>query len=198
MMEENEMTITVLGKGVVGKTSLIYRFINNHVMEEHDATIEDKFTVFETIDGKQYQINILDTAGEDDYQSLLDQWIETADGFLLVYSIDDKETFEVLEDKYKRIKKNGSGNSCPIIIVGNKSDLEEIRNVKQKDAQHWANSKHMKYYETSATTGTIEQVKLVFIECAKEIIKKRKESLQQSQMNEKDTTYSSSLYCDIF
>ena len=197
-MEESEMTITVLGKGVVGKTSLIYRFINNHIMEEHDATIEDKFTVFETIDGKQYQINILDTAGEDDYQSLLDQWIEAADGFLLVYSIDDKETFDVLADKYKKIKQNDTDNNCPIIIVGNKSDLEEIRNVKQKDAQQWANSQHMKYFETSATTGTTEQVKLVFIECAKEIIKKRKESILKSQIKEKDTTNSRSLYCDIF
>ena len=151
-MEESEMTITVLGKGVVGKTSLIYRFINNHVMEEHDATIEDKFTVFETIDDKQYQINILDTAGEEDYQSMLDQWIEAADGFLLVYSIDDKNTFEVLEDKYKKIKQNDTDNNCPIIIVGNKSDLEKIRNVKQKDAQHWANSHQLKYFETSATT----------------------------------------------
>ena len=197
-MEESEMTITVLGKGVVGKTSLIYRFINNHVMEEHDATIEDKFTVFETIDDKQYQINILDTAGEDDYQSLLDQWIEAADGFLLVYSIDDKETFEVLEDKYKRIKQSDTDNNCPIIIVGNKADLEEIRNVKQKDAHDWANSRHMKYFETSATTGTIEQVKKVFVECAKEIIKKRKESIQKSQAKEKDTTNSGSFYCGIF
>ena len=165
-------------------------------MKEHDATIEDQYKIFETIDDKQYKINILDTAGEEDYQSLIDQWIEAADGFILVYSIDDKKSFEILEDKYKRIKQIDTGNNCPIIIVGNKSDLEDQRNINQKEAQNWANSRHMKYFETSATSGKFEQVKLVFVECAKEIISKRKENLQQNQNN---TTKSGWLYyCDIF
>lgn len=191
------MTITVLGKGVVGKTSLIYRYINNHIMEEHDATIEDKYTVFETIYSKQYEIHILDTAGEEDYQNMLDQWIEAADGFLLVYSIDDKETFNVLKDKYARIKKSDSDNACPIIVVGNKADLEEIRTVKKEEAMKWTSSKHMKYFETSATTGDIEQVKLVFVECAKEIIRKRKEKAKSKQ-DEENGKDAESFSCKVF
>ena len=192
---DNEMTITVLGKGVVGKTSLVYRFINNHVMEEHDATIEDKYTVFETIDGTEIQINILDTAGEEDYQNMLDQWIEVANGFLLVYSIDDNDTFEVLKDKYNRIKKSDSDNACPIIIVGNKADLEHLRQVKKDDAMKWATEHHSKYFETSATTGPIEQVKLVFIECAKEILRKRRDVMGH-QFTDKDFGNSGS-QCNI-
>jgi small GTP-binding protein len=193
---ENEMTITVLGKGVVGKTSLVYRFINNHIMEEHDATIEDKYTVFETIDGKEIQINILDTAGEEDYQNMLDQWIEVANGFLLVYSIDDNDTFEVLKDKYNRIKKSDSDNTCPIIIVGNKADLEHKRQVNKEDAMKWANEHHSKYFETSATTGPIEQVKLVFLECAREILRKRRDVIGHHQYTDKDFGNSGS-QCNI-
>ena len=103
-----------------------------------------------------------------------------------MYSIDDNDTFEVLKDKYNRIKKSDSDNTCPIIIVGNKADLEHIRQVKKDDAMKWANEHHSKYFETSATTGPIEQVKLVFLECAREILRKRRDVIGHHQYTYKD------------
>jgi GTPase SAR1 family protein len=74
-------------------------------------------------------IEILDTAGQEDYQSMLDTWINFAEGFLLVYAINDKESLERLEKTRDRILKLKKGKVCPIVIVGNKCDLENEREI---------------------------------------------------------------------
>ena len=115
--DENLISVVVLGKGVVGKTSLIYRVVNNTFPDAHDATIEDKYKTFVDIDGDVQEIQIVDTAGEEDYQNMLDQWVEMADGFILVFAIDDQETFDALKEKINRIKKHEDKHS-PIVLVG--------------------------------------------------------------------------------
>ena len=79
-----DIKIAILGKSLVGKTALSYRFINDKFPSEHDTTIEDQYTIESEIDGKKCRLEILDTAGQDDYQSMLDTWIISADGFILV------------------------------------------------------------------------------------------------------------------
>ena len=124
--EETLISVVVLGKGVVGKTSLIYRVVNNSFPDAHDATIEDKYKTFVELDGETREIQIVDTAGEEDYQNMLDQWVEMADGFILVFAINDTETLEALQEKIKRIQKH-QDKKCPIVLVGNKCDLDEER-----------------------------------------------------------------------
>ena len=63
------------------------------------------------IDGKEQKFKILDSAGEDDYQAMIDEWIKWGDGFLIVFSVDDKEGFETLKNKYNRIKLMGKGKN---------------------------------------------------------------------------------------
>ena len=77
------MNIKIKGKGVVGKSSLTYRFINYNTPTEHDPTIEDRYKSNSIIDGVLYEVEILDTAGEDDYQNMMDMWISFGEGFLL-------------------------------------------------------------------------------------------------------------------
>ena len=141
--------IVVLGKGVVGKSSLVYRFIGKENPEEHDATIEDRYKAIENIDGHNSQIEILDTAGEDDYQNLIDMWIQFADGCLFVFAINDKESFKALKAKYERMNKL-KGEGFPALLVGNKSDLESNREVTQQEAKELAASWGVEYIETSA------------------------------------------------
>ena len=100
---------------------------------------------------------------------MIDEWIKTADGFLLLFAINDKESFEVLKGKIKRIKKNNK-DKLPIILVGNKCDLENKREVDKKDAIEFAKSIGAKYYETSALTDENKNVKVVFQQCAHMII----------------------------
>ena len=97
-------------------------------------------------------MEILDTGGEEDYQSMMDIWINFGEGFLLVFAINDKESFTLLKGKYERILK-WKGTKCPILLVGNKLDLEKERQVLYKDAKALADSWGIEYIETSAKTN---------------------------------------------
>ena len=162
------LSVVVLGKGVVGKTSLIYRFVKDAFPEAHDPTIEDNYKAMVEINNESIEIQIVDTAGEEDYQNMLDQWIDVADGFLLVFAINDKDTFNVLDEKYKRIEKHKEKN-VPIILVGNKCDLENERQVTKEEANQKATAWKAKYIETSALTDINKNCKEPFIHCAKDI-----------------------------
>ena len=95
--------LVILGKALVGKSALTYRFINDQFPKEHDTTIEDQYKVSVTIDEKNILLEILDTAGQDDYQSMIETWINFGSGFLLVYSIDDVESFNEAKKKYEKL-----------------------------------------------------------------------------------------------
>ena len=93
----------------------------------------------------------MDTAGQDDYQGMLDSWINFAEGFLLVFAINDKDSFEALASRRDRILKLKKGQNCPIVLVGNKCDLENERAVSQADASEIARQWNAQYIETSAS-----------------------------------------------
>lgn len=111
----------------------------------------------------------MDTAGEEDYQNMMDQWITSANGFLLVFAINDLETFQALNSKIKRIEKN-EAQDLPKILVGNKSDLKNDRKVTIQQAEEFAKSINAKYFETSALNDEDGNVRVVFQECANMIL----------------------------
>ena len=144
------LKIAVLGQSMVGKSALTFRFINNKFPTEHDTTIEDAYSIPAKIDDTQCQLEILDTAGQDDYQTMLDTWINSADGFILVYSIDNKESFESTKMRYERILKLKAEQKISIIIAGNKCDLEENRQVSREEVENYCRSHKINFLETSA------------------------------------------------
>ena len=119
---------------------------------------------------------------------MLDQWISLANGFLLVFAINDLETFEALKTKVKRIEKN-EANKLPIVLVGNKCDLNDQRTVSYQDAEQFAKSIDAKYYETSALNDMNGNVKVVFQECGAMILQKGKN---------KDDKKSKCMGCSIY
>ena len=100
---------------------------------------------------------------------MLDPWIAAAKGFILVFAINDTESFDALKKKIKRIEKNDA-IKLPIIIVGNKCDLAEQRTVSEQEADNLAKSIGAKYYETSALNDLNQNVKKVFDECGQMIL----------------------------
>ena len=142
--------IAVLGQSMVGKSALTFRFINNKFPTEHDTTIEDSYSIPAKIDDIQCQLEILDTAGQDDYQTMLDTWINSADGFILVYSIDNKESFESTKTRYDRIIRLKEGQKVSIIVVGNKCDLEDKRQVSKEEVEKYCNEMNISFLEASA------------------------------------------------
>jgi len=157
-MEENiqdsdysiPLKVAVLGQSMVGKSALTFRFINNKFPTEHDTTIEDSYSIPAKIDDIQCQLEILDTAGQDDYQTMLDTWINSADGFILVYSIDNKESFQSTKTRYERILKLKEGQKVSIVVVGNKCDLDDRRQVSRDEAEKYCKSNNINFLEASA------------------------------------------------
>ena len=144
------LKIAVLGQTLVGKSALTFRFINNKFPDEHDTTIEDSYQIPAKIDDIQCSLEILDTAGQDDYQTMLDTWINTSDGFILVYSIDNRESFESMKIRYERILKLKGDQKASIIVVGNKCDLVDERKVTKEEGENFCSSNKITFMEVSA------------------------------------------------
>ena len=143
--------IAILGKTLVGKSALTYRFICDKFPNEHDTTVEDQYKMSLTIDGKKCDLEILDTAGQDDYQTMLDTWIEFGDCYLLVYSIDDMESFKTIKKRYERICEIKNNENFSVVIVGNKCDLyDEERKVQKTEAENFAKEHGLEFTEASA------------------------------------------------
>eukprot|EP00494_Astrolonche_serrata_P034382 UN34651 len=91
-----DITIGIFGKSGVGKTSLLHRYIHNE-FKKFDPTIEDQYEVVkEHPDGSKQNIYLLDTGGDPDSQSELDEWIRKCDGFIIVYNISERGSFQYI------------------------------------------------------------------------------------------------------
>lgn len=133
-------------------------------------------------------IEILDTAGQDDYQTMMDSWIGFAEGFILVYAIDDRESFEAIKPKYERILKNKIGEKPAIILVGNKCDLTDKRKVETREAENLAKTWNINFLEVSALEKI--NVKESFLVVAKQLlVKKAKIESEGDDGNQKKRCY---------
>jgi small GTP-binding protein len=126
----------------------------------------------------------LDTAGEDDYQNMMDMWISFGEGFLLVFAINDKESFELLKGKYTRVMKGKHGIKCPIVLIGNKQDLEKERQIEKFRGEKLCNDYQLDFFfETSAKSGF--NVKEIFVIAAKILSRQLNEIKSELKNNKK-------------
>ena len=124
--------------------------------------MEDNYNInLEIKSGETREFQIVDTAGEEDYQDMLNSWINSAIGFVLVFAINDPDSFEYLKTIREKIKKNEAENK-PTIIIGNKCDLGIKRKVTVQKAEEFCKSINCKYLETSALEDNNGNVKLAF------------------------------------
>eukprot|EP01091_Cochliopodium_minus_P001558 TRINITY_DN1142_c0_g1_i1.p1 TRINITY_DN1142_c0_g1~~TRINITY_DN1142_c0_g1_i1.p1 ORF type:complete len:190 (-),score=37.10 TRINITY_DN1142_c0_g1_i1:210-779(-) len=142
--------LCVLGDGAVGKTALTIQFCSSIFVENYDPTIEDSYKRQATIDDEPCIINVLDTSGQDEFQSLRSQWIRDSEAFLLIYTITQKNSFEQLPKFIDQIISAKCDNDSVLIIVGNKCDLENLREVSKEEGMNFARENASKYFETSA------------------------------------------------
>jgi GTPase KRas protein len=147
---EHQYKLAVVGAGGVGKSSLTVQFTQNIFIEEYDPTIEDSYRKHIQIDNNIYLLEILDTAGQEEYKALRDQYMRLADGFLLIYSIIDIETFQEIDEYYQQILRVKDIDNIPMVLVGNKCDLESQREVNKNEAIKYTNKINIPFIETSA------------------------------------------------
>jgi len=119
----SSIKIIVMGVGGVGKSAITNRFVIGRWIERYDPTVEESYQTTIDVDGRALQVEILDTAGQDEYTPLRETFMHTGDGFLLVYSITDDQTFEELRGIRDQILRVHPNKKVPILLVGNKSDL---------------------------------------------------------------------------
>ena len=161
---ERRIKICVLGKTMVGKTCLINRYLNGKYQVEHDRTIEEQYSKYLKIKDDDCMLEITDTGGLDEYLSSLDIWISNSDGFLLVYSINDKDSFDGIKMRYENILKYKKSKKFCALVVGNKTDLEkgeekEERKVNKEDVDKFCEENHLECIEVSAKNNdNINQV----------------------------------------
>eukprot|EP00033_Pygsuia_biforma_P000220 GCRY01000278.1.p1 GENE.GCRY01000278.1~~GCRY01000278.1.p1 ORF type:complete len:190 (+),score=29.40 GCRY01000278.1:141-710(+) len=144
--------IVVVGAGGVGKSALTVRYIQGNFVEKYDPTIEDSYRKQVEIDGTACMMDILDTAGQEEYSALRDQYMKTGQGFVLVYSITSPTSFEALQELREQIVRTKENPEIPIILVGNKCDLEDQRAVSTDEGKELATSWNCAFLESSAKT----------------------------------------------
>lgn len=151
-MSAREFKLVVLGAGAVGKSCMTVQLVSHHFVDFYDPTIEDSYRKQTVIDDEVVQLDILDTAGQDEYSAMRDQYMRTGQGFILVFDITSRSTFDelaVFAEQVSRAKDANLG-SVPIVVVGNKCDLEPQRAVTTMEAQAFAVSIGASYIECSA------------------------------------------------
>jgi small GTP-binding protein len=152
--EEEELKIVVSGDRHVGKTSILTRYIRKEFSDDIIGTVGASFFLSKdlTIDDKLVKLQIWDTSGNERYRSLLPIYFRSVHCCILVYDVTNKESFEnvigwrefFLQSFTKDVQK------LPIVIIGNKLDLENERQVSYERAQCWCDMNNMCYFETSA------------------------------------------------
>jgi len=145
-----EYKLVVVGGGGVGKSALTIQLIQSHFVDEYDPTIEDSYRKQCTIDGEQVLLDVLDTAGQEEYSAMREQYMRTGEGFLLVYSINSRNSLEELQSFYEQILRVKDSDRVPVLVVGNKCDLEIERQVSYEEGLALARSFNCQFLETSA------------------------------------------------
>ena len=162
--------ILLIGDSKVGKTCLISRYAIGVFNEDYISTIGfDSRQKEEIINNEKVLVRIFDTAGQERFKSITANYLRNAEGVILVYDLTSTESFENLKFWIESIKNNlGNDDIIPIIIIGNKIDLEDAREINKLVAEKFAKDNNYKYFETSAKTG--EGVDDAFREIVKQIL----------------------------
>jgi len=168
-----EYKLVVVGGGGVGKSALTIQFIQNHFVDEYDPTIEDSYRKQVVIETETCLLDILDTAGQEEYSAMRDQYMRTGEGFILVYSITSRNSFEEISSFREQINRAKDDSTPPIVVVGNKKDLEQERVVNYSEGVELAKSFRCPFLESSAKARI--NVDEAFTEVVKEIRRKKRD-----------------------
>ena len=174
----NVIKILMVGDSSIGKTCLILRFTGKPFSAEHFPTIAIDFKMLQLqIEDQEVSVQIWDTAGQERFKTLTQSFYKSSDGIFLCFSVTDRKSFENINRWLDQIKNN-SPEKVDILLVGNKTDLEEERVVSQEEAREFAESNEIDYIETSAKNG--QNVQECLLKLCQRVYKRVKE-LRQSE-----------------
>ena len=153
MGDEQRYRVVLFGAGRVGKSAIISQFLTNEFKEKYKETVEDLHCREYNVNGNCIKVDILDTSGTMQFPAMRRLSISTAHAFLLVYSINSRESFKEVEAIYEQIREQRENfDEIPVVIVGNKKDLDLDREVDYQDVEDTivSHNWHCAFLEASA------------------------------------------------
>ncbi|CAG2216481.1 DIRAS2 [Mytilus edulis] len=190
--------IAFLGAGSVGKTSILQRYLSGNYSEEYSETVEETYSQPYYINGKRKNIDFIDTSGSIPFPAMQQIYMSQATGFVLVYSINNKQSFDEMKSIWEKIKQvRKSVLNIPVVVVGNNLDMENVRQIETFDALNWAYDESLGgcFLEVSAKTD--QHIKDVYEILLEQLGNKRSEqrgpfrirltSLNRRQCDSNDT-----------
>jgi GTPase KRas len=191
-----EYKIVVLGSGSVGKSALTIRLISDHFLTDYDPTIEDSYRKMVTIDGESVVLNILDTAGQDDFVAMQDPWIREGKGFLLVYAINSQASYTDVQNFHDKVLRTKNASAVPMVLAGNKCDLPDSeRKISKNEAEVLAGKWGIPFFEVSA------KLKIKSDECFYQVVREIKEAEKKSgntkKVSKKNANSKNNSFCNL-
>jgi small GTP-binding protein len=141
--------VVVMGCGGVGKSAITIQLVQGRFVVAYDPTIEDSYKKTISVDGTEVSLDILDTAGQDDFKSLRQTYVRTGKGFLLIFAVNDVVSFDSIDAILRDIRQTAERDDIPIVVCGNKSDLPD-RTVQKDTAEKFCQECNCTYFETSS------------------------------------------------
>jgi len=196
-MAENPISIKLiaLGNSTVGKTSYLIRNTENKFIPTLPTigyNILTKTILLEN--GKKVNIRYFDTSGQERYHSLAPNFIKNSDGIILMYDITDRDSFEHISKWWNDIM-NFKNKDFPVVLVGNKSDLEDERMVQKEEGENIAKEYNIKFFETSNKEGI--NVKESSTELISMVLKYNVVDIKSTQLSKEKTKKSKCLFSKI-
>ncbi|XP_067145272.1 ras-like protein family member 12 isoform X1 [Centruroides vittatus] len=163
-----EINLAILGSLGVGKSALTVKYITKRFINEYDPELENTYSKVDVVDQKEVILNIMDTCDKD-YKTP-DRYLKWADGFIIVYSITNRSSFEQA-NSYMDLVQNSSPREIPLILVGNKVDLERYRQVSKQEGINVATKYEATFLESTAAEE-YDEVAAVFQETVRQILRR--------------------------
>lgn len=198
MIEDKQYKVVMLGSGAVGKSAITVQMVSGHFLSSYDPTIEDSYRTTININNQDIILNILDTAGQEEFYALRDQYMRSGDGYIIVFSITSITSFlevNAIKEQLNIVLDVDNNTLIPIILVGNKCDLEEYRQVQSSDAQRLAEEWRVKYFETSAKNKT--NINRIFEELVY-LIEANNQTNNQNTSNQNEHSHYNHNCCVLF
>ena len=170
-MSLSEIRLITLGESAVGKSSFIIRYVHGNFSSNYMSTLglDYRQRKIRLEDGREINLRLFDTAGQERYKSISVNLIKKANGILLIYDITNKNSFNSIGKWMESIEEVSSINT-KVILVGNKIDLEGKRQVTKEEGERTAKEYNIPFFETSCKEGI--NINEVFSRITKDILNK--------------------------
>ncbi|XP_006626642.1 ras-related protein Rab-27B [Lepisosteus oculatus] len=187
--------LLALGDSGVGKTTFLYRYTDNKFNPRFITTVgidfREKRVVYSTsgpngTTGKTFKVHLQlwDTAGQERFRSLTTAFFRDAMGFLLMFDLTSQQSFLNVRNWMSQLQANAYCENPDIVLVGNKSDLSDQREVQEKQAKELAEKYGIPYFETSAATGSeVDKAVITLLDLVMKRMEQCVEKTQQESPN---------------